>query len=108
MPDPYVPIRAVENYVKDPRFKRQGEIHFEAFKNLGNLMPDENFLDVGSGAGRMAIPLTRYLKDGKYEGFDIHLEGIEWCKKNISKKFPNFHFQRADMFNKLYNKGEKS
>jgi len=107
MPDTSVSIKDVENYVKDPFFKIHGENHLEYFKNLGKLMPDENFLDVGSGAGRMAIPLTSYLKDGKYEGFDIHSEGIEWCKKNISKKFPNFHFQQVDIFNKLYNKGGK-
>jgi len=98
-----VPIKDVERYTNRPAFKKQGQIFFEAFKNLGKLKPNENFLDVGSGAGRMALPLTSYLKDGIYEGFEIHSEGVEWCKNNISNKFPNFHFQKVDVFNKLYN-----
>ncbi|RLA90379.1 MAG: class I SAM-dependent methyltransferase [Deltaproteobacteria bacterium] len=40
---------------------------------------------------------------GSYEGFDIIPDEINWCKENISTKYPNFHFQLADIFNKNYN-----
>ena len=52
----------------------------------------------------MAVPLTKYLNSGgRYEGFDVVAEGIEWCREKISSKFPNFNFQIADIFNKDYN-----
>jgi SAM-dependent methyltransferase len=48
--------------------------------------------------------LTKYLdKNGRYEGFDIIKVGIEWCRRNISTRYPNFHFQLVDLFNKRYN-----
>jgi len=51
----------------------------------------------------MAIPLTKYLSEGSYEGIDIIPYHINWCKKNIMSRYPNFRFQMADVFNKLYN-----
>jgi ubiquinone/menaquinone biosynthesis C-methylase UbiE len=72
--------------------------------DLGGLKPDDRVLDVGCGIGRMAVPLVGYLTDrGSYDGFDVVPKGIKWCQKNISKEFPNFHFQVADLYNKMYN-----
>lgn len=85
-------------------FKQNGEKYLQYFIELGGLKPDEKVLDVGCGIGRKAVPLTRYLSSkGVYEGFDIVKEGIDWCNKKISRRYPNFHFQVADIFNKQYN-----
>ena len=85
-------------------FKKTGEELLRYFIELGGLEPNERVLDVGCGIGRMAVPLTKYLhKRGSYEGFDIVPVGINWCRKKISFKYPNFHFQLADVFNKTYN-----
>lgn len=85
-------------------FRENGERYLSIFRNLCALKPNGKVLDVGCGIGRKAIPLTNYLNvDGEYEGFDIMMVGIEWCNKNISPKYPNFHFQKADVFNKYYN-----
>jgi ubiquinone/menaquinone biosynthesis C-methylase UbiE len=71
---------------------------------LGGLKPEDRVLDVGCGVGRLAIPLTGYLSaQSTYEGFDIIAEGIKWCNKKIAPRFPNFHFQVANIYNKLYN-----
>jgi SAM-dependent methyltransferase len=54
----------------------------------------------------MAVPLTRYLSlRGSYEGLDIVNDGIEWCTRNITSRYPNFHFWLADVQNTLYNPG---
>ena len=85
-------------------FKKIGGEFLRYFIELGGLKPNEKVLDVGCGIGRMAVPLTKYLKDGGvYEGFDIVADGIDWCRKKITPKYPVFHFQLADIYNKRYN-----
>lgn len=77
-----------------------------SFISIADLKPHEKVLDVGCGAGRIAIPLTGYLdpeKGGRYEGFDIVPNGVKWCKESIERRFPNFHFQVPDIYNGVYN-----
>lgn len=89
-------------------FERTGKEFFRYFTELGNLSKKESVLDVGCGSGRMAVPLTNYLsKEASYYGFDIMTDSIHWCQKNISRKHPNFHFIRVDVFNKRYNPAGK-
>ncbi|WP_417943184.1 class I SAM-dependent methyltransferase [Flavobacterium sp. RS13.1] len=58
---------------------------------------------MGCGIGRAAVALTQYLsKQAKYEGFDVVEKGIIWCKKHITKDFPNFNFQYIPLNNDLY------
>jgi ubiquinone/menaquinone biosynthesis C-methylase UbiE len=85
-------------------YKKTGDEFLQYFVELGDLKPNEEVLDVGCGIGRMAVPLTKYLKErGRYEGFDIVHSGINWCKKKITPRYPNFHFQLASIYNKTYN-----
>lgn len=82
------------------------EVGWEFFRyhvELAGLRPEERVLDVGCGAGRMAVPLTGYLTSGSYEGFDIDPLGVRWCQKYITPRFPHFRFQLVDIYNKLYN-----
>lgn len=91
-------------FIGDGDFRKIGDEFLKYFINLGNVKPDSKVLDVGCGIGRMALPLTSYLKPGAvYEGIDIVNSGIKWCSKNISMKFPNFRFQLTDIYNKTYN-----
>jgi len=85
-------------------YKRDGEKFLKYFIELGGLKPGDKVLDAGCGIGRMAVPLTGYLNnEGCYEGFDIVSDGIEWCKKKITPKFPNFHFNWVNVNNQEYN-----
>lgn len=85
-------------------FKTAGTEFFGYFKNLVNLQPSDKVLDVGCGLGRMAIPLLTYLKpSAEYEGFDIMKVCTNWATQNITSKYPNFHFQHVDIYNKFYN-----
>lgn len=91
-------------FVGDGDFKQIGEAFLREFTSLCGLQPNHRVLDVGCGIGRTAIPLTKYLNgQGGYEGFDIVPRGINWCKERITPKFPNFHFQLIDVYNKEYN-----
>ena len=97
------PIRLI-GYRASLAFKKNGEEFFKYYIELCGLKSSDKILDVGCGVARKAVPLTRYLDEtGRYEGFDIIKAEIDWCKKSISTKYPNFHFQQVDVFNKCYN-----
>ena len=36
------------------------------------------------------------------------MRGIDWSKRTITPRFPNFRFQRADVFSKRYNKRSRT
>jgi ubiquinone/menaquinone biosynthesis C-methylase UbiE len=85
-------------------FEKIGNDILQSLIKIGGLKPNERVLDVGCGIGRIAVPLTNYLKDeGSYEGFDIMPLAIKWCQRKISSRFSNFHFQLADIYNEIYN-----
>jgi len=80
-----------------------GEEFFRYFVDLCELKPDDRVLDVGSGTGRVARPLTRYLKGGSYDGIDIVAPSVQWCQRTYASRYPNFRFHFADIYNKAYN-----
>lgn len=85
-------------------FKTIGEEFVNYFVEPGGLKWGDRVLDVGCGIGRMAVPLTHYLKNGgSYDGIDIVRQGIKWCGKKITSRYPNFRFHLADIFNCAYN-----
>lgn len=103
---PLVP--RVEDMFDGPRsleeFKRGGEEFLKLTKEICDLQPDEKMLDIGCGLGRKTLPLTQYFNaSAVYEGIDIMKEGIDWCGKSITPRYPNFHFQQIDVYNKFYN-----
>jgi SAM-dependent methyltransferase len=102
--DELYPPDELSAYVGGGDFKGIGGKFLHFFTELAGLEPNERVLDVGCGIGRMAIPLTQFLdKNGGYEGFDIVARSIDWCRDEITSRYPNFRFQLADVFNKVYN-----
>ncbi|HVP37574.1 MAG TPA: class I SAM-dependent methyltransferase [Candidatus Saccharimonadales bacterium] len=98
-----VPPEAL-NFVGGGNFQEIGREFKDHFVRLGGLQPHERVLDVGCGIGRMAIPLTTYLRPpGEYHGFDIVPHGIAWCQQRITARFPHFRFVHANLFNRSYN-----
>ncbi|MEP7321757.1 MAG: class I SAM-dependent methyltransferase [Saprospiraceae bacterium] len=94
-------------YTGRGNFIHQGLEWKQLFIDQAGLLPEQSVLDIGSGIGRIAIGLTKFLK-GNYEGFDAVKLGVDWCQKNISPVHSNFHFQFIDLFNDLYKSGGKS
>ncbi|MEM9985908.1 MAG: methyltransferase domain-containing protein [Bacteroidota bacterium] len=84
-------------------FRSTGDRFLGYFVTYGQLKPEGQVLDIGSGIGRMAIPLSRYLSTkGRYEGFDIVAAGIHWCRKHLSSRYPHFTFTLVNLENDLY------
>jgi SAM-dependent methyltransferase len=73
------------------------------FRELGGLGPGDRVLDMGCGIGRMAIPLTGYLENGSYAGFDVSREMTRWCSRHITPRHPNFEFSWVPVYNGKYN-----
>jgi len=85
-------------------FSGSGEEFLDHFRRLGGLGRRERVLDVGCGAGRIAIPLASYLApDARYEGLDVIAEAIDWCDRHVAPRHPGFRFQLADVRNDRYN-----
>lgn len=85
-------------------FRTVGQVFFRHFTTLTHLQPHHAVLDVGCGLGRMALPLTGYLQPpaGHYVGFDIEREAIDWCQRNITRRFPHFEFVAVAAHNPNY------
>lgn len=83
-------------------YAANGRHFFEIFKKHAGLKPSDRVLDVGCGCGRMAWPLTEYLTDGTYDGFDVVPELVSWCRQNIGARHGNFRFLHADVSNTEY------
>ncbi len=91
-------------YTGSGDFKKSGEQHVYLLQKYIQLQPTDRVLDIGSGMGRTAIPLTKFIsKDAKYEGFDVVKKGVDWCNEKITSKFPNFNFKFVPLNNDLYN-----
>src|SRR5437867_12941654 len=99
--DPLIPPDSLHS-VGSPDYVAVGEEFFRYFIDLCELKPDDRVLDVGSGTGRMARPLTRYLKGGSYEGIDIVARSVQWCQKTYGSGYPHFRFHCTDIYNKAY------
>ncbi len=74
------------------------------FVREARLRPEERVLDLGCGVGRMAIPLTQYLRGtGGYQGLDVDARAIGWCADTITPAYPSFRFAPLDIAHPLYN-----
>jgi len=100
--DPELPPSRLRAFVGGDDYREAGEEFKRHFVELGGLAPDHDVLDVGCGSGRMAFALRGWLR-GRYEGFDVYREGVEWCRRSITPRYPNFRFQVADIANPRYN-----
>jgi SAM-dependent methyltransferase len=101
-----VPPRRLARTVGPGDFEAVGREFLRHFVELGQLRPVEHVLDVGCGAGRIAVPLSGYLTPpGRYEGFDVDAAAVAWCADRLTTRFPHFRVRRVDVSNRVYNAG---
>jgi SAM-dependent methyltransferase len=71
---------------------------------FGKVTPSSRVLEIGSGIGRVALPLTQWLEgEGEYTGVEIVKDGVDWCAQNIGAHYPRFRFLHLDIYNEYYN-----
>jgi len=87
-------------------FVESGQGLVNVLANTAGLTARSNVLDIGSGIGRLAIPLTQLITPpGSYDGLDIVEHGVRWCRTKITPMHPHFQFTHANVFNAEYNPG---
>ncbi len=86
-------------------YQATGERFLELLREHCGLVPDSRVLDFGCGIGRMAVPMTRFLEHGTYDGVDVSAADMRWCRRHISRKFPNFRFHTSAVYHREYNPG---
>src|SRR5690348_5915887 len=75
----FIPVPPSELcFVGDGDFRAIGAEFLKRFVRHGGLAPRDRVLDIGSGIGRMALPLTQYLENGTYDGIEIVADGVAW------------------------------
>jgi SAM-dependent methyltransferase len=100
----FLPPRKLIDGVGGGDYMAIGAEFFRYFTEIGGLKGDHCVLDVGCGCGRMAVPLIPFLSStGRYHGFDIVPEAIEWSRRHITRADSRFQFDLANIYNKLYN-----
>lgn len=103
--DPGIPPRRSRDFVGGGDFRATGQEFVAHLSTLADLDPADRVLEVGSGIGRIALPLTEVLgESGSYNGLEIVKRGVRWCDANISAAHPNFRFDHADIANGTYNR----
>ena len=104
MPGPIpLPPQGFIDAVGGADFLAMGREIFGHVQRRCGLKPTDRILDIGSGCGRLAVPLTQYLgPEGEYDGLDVVWPMVEWCRRNISAPFPRFRFHHASLRNSRY------
>jgi SAM-dependent methyltransferase len=78
--------------------------HIGALRKFIALHWDDHVLEIGCGVGRDAIPLTKLLSpQATYLGVDIIEPSIQFCRSNITTRYPNFNFLHLNVDDKLHN-----
>jgi FkbM family methyltransferase len=73
-------------------FEFIGKVEVAILRHYG-LKPDDFLVDVGCGSGRLARPLSSYLR-GKYSGFDVVEELVEHARLTVNR--PDWRFEAID------------
>jgi SAM-dependent methyltransferase len=88
-------------------FRNTGAHFVQKLRDAG-LGAQSRVLDIGSGCGRIAIPLTAVLDtEGSYAGVELSAPLVRWCSSHITRRFPNFTFVHSDIKSGHYNPAGK-
>lgn len=72
-------------------------------KELG-VDASSHVLDIGCGAGRLPVGLVRQIGDvSSYHGVDLNEAAIDWCRRHIGARHPNYQFHVVTAHHARYN-----
>lgn len=83
-----------------------GRALFAEIIRMTGARADASVLDIGCGDGRCALAFADWLApEGRYLGFDVSRHAIEFCRRTVGARRPDFRFAHADVVNGEYNPG---
>ena len=66
--------------------------------------PQTAILEIGCGPGRLPIGLlAAEVSIGSYDGVDIDKAAIDWCRRYLTRRHPNFRFHVVNARHERYN-----
>jgi SAM-dependent methyltransferase len=70
-----------------------GQLSRTVVERVGAITPASKVLDIGCGCGRSAAALAPYLRSpGGFVGVDIIPALVNFCRREITSRYPNFQF----------------
>src|SRR5262245_22993091 len=108
-PGELIPPFSMRRFVGESRFdirgrdfRATGEHFLQKLLADAGLTSASRVLDLGSGCGRIALPLTRIVR-GIYRGLEVNRKLVQWCQREITSRYPRFQFVHSDVHTELYN-----
>ncbi|MBC8160371.1 MAG: class I SAM-dependent methyltransferase [Roseiflexaceae bacterium] len=92
------------DFKNDAFFLASARAEAERLRDSCGLASHSRVLDVGCGAGRLAIGLmTLPAALHSYVGVDVTERCVAWCQRHLTNADPRFQFQHLDIGNARYN-----
>ncbi len=85
-----------------PDFRAFGE-SFVTFARDHGLNRNSAAVEIGPGAGRLSVAVAGVLEGGTLQAFDVDQSAIDFCKKNITARYPHADFILVNERNTVYN-----
>lgn len=96
--------KCTADYKDDRYFVESAQRDVRTLIEFANLSPDSRVLDIGCGAGRLAVGLLAEFNHLRgYHGLDVDQPAIAWAQRHIQSSRPSFRFDRLDVYNERYN-----
>ena len=92
------------HFLDDNEFVRSAVRDAKRLRWTAGLSLNSQVLDLGCGAGRLAVGIRNYFPEGRikrYQGVDVQENLIDWASKYL--KAPGFEFTYINAFNERYN-----
>jgi ubiquinone/menaquinone biosynthesis C-methylase UbiE len=92
-----------EHFQDDDAFWTSGKAEADRLRQRFGLARTTSMLEVGCGAGRLAIGLRAEVGPmERYVGIDVSPEVIRWCRQYIERDVPTMRFVQMDTQNSRY------
>ena len=84
-------------------FEKIADWHVSQLQKYIGIKCTDSVVEIGCGIGRIAIPLTEMLTEGRYLGTEVIRPSVDWLSENIAAKYNNFRFAHHDIHDTLHN-----
>lgn len=93
-----------EHFSSNSEFVSSGVCEARFLKTECGLSPDTKMMEVGCGAGRLAIgQMESGILPATYVGLEVQTRHVAWCRRKLTARDSRFRFVSVDAANERYN-----